>query len=397
LGSLSVAVLGVVGSMGTGMEVVGHSRQRSAGTAVAEERLERVRNVPYDRVALYEAPAHNATPGHPDNDVTTDNTGYRLEDGTVEKLVVDTTDDDTPAGALKHLDDPFTLEPEGTEFTVYQYVTWVEDASVGDQHPDIAGVQSYKRAIIVAIWKFPVYSSPNHRVVQSTFISDGTVAAPTAPPPTAPPSASPTTAPTATPGTVCGVVEALGGTGAHTNSTTVQIRLSRAAGCTPTRAELSNNSTTWVVVTQDLPQPVTVAWTIPSGDGPKTVYARFTDGPGNKTVASASLVLDTAAPSVPAALAKVSCPAFNGNSRTVTFGWQASTDPAVGGGTNLAGYRVYRSVDSGPFTAVTITSALTATNTDSKGYGLRFLVRAYDKAGNESGDSNVISYSKNSC
>ena len=125
---------GVVGAMGSSMGLVGHSRQRSSGTSVAQERLERAHSIPFNDVALDadEVPqiADSTTAGHPDNDVSTDGTKYKGE-----PLII------TASGGLKHLDDPFKLA--NTEFTVHQYVTWAES-------PDI------KRVTVIVTWKFPV-------------------------------------------------------------------------------------------------------------------------------------------------------------------------------------------------------------------------------------------------
>jgi hypothetical protein len=85
---------------------------------------------------------------------------------------------------------------------------------------------------------------------------------------------------------------------------------------------------------------------------------------------------------------------ISGTNRTVQLTWGAATD------TNLNGYRLYRSVDSGPFVAVSTIGigVQEATNVHKKNLGsVRFIVRAYDKAGNESVDTNTRSFSKNSC
>src|SRR5437879_1414083 len=75
---LSIAIIGVMGSMGSGMSLVGESKQRSAGAAVAQERLERAHNVPYARVALYCAcgaqsrPTYSSDSANPDSALTPD-------------------------------------------------------------------------------------------------------------------------------------------------------------------------------------------------------------------------------------------------------------------------------------------------------------------------------------
>ena len=130
---LAVGVTTVIGSMGAGMGLVGHSRQRSAGAGVAQERLERARNVAYDDLALNEDPTHNNEATHPDHNVIENGPGpeddeYGLDGGQEEPLIINTAD-----GGLKHLDDPFTLAH--TDFTVHQYVTWVDDPDSGRRGP----------------------------------------------------------------------------------------------------------------------------------------------------------------------------------------------------------------------------------------------------------------------
>lgn len=390
---MSVAVVGVMGSLAFGVTLVGGARQRSAGSTVASERLERVHNLPYERVALYEQPTHNPDPDHPDNKVTQDNLSYRVDETTTEPLIVDTAN-----GALKHLDDPFTLG--GTEFSVHQYVTWVDDAQ-------ITGTQNYKRVIVVVTWKFPVESASTNSVTLSTFISDGSVTVPqNTPPPPSPspgpestPPPEPESNPDACPGDTSGPtgeVEVLSGAGAeqgYTATTVVQVRLKATDPCGDIWAQLSNDGVTFTgVATLVSNVSSTVSWTIPNGEGTKTVHARFRDYAGNfSSVYTTNVVLDQTPPTIPSNFRVVSC-TLSGNDRTVSLAWDASTD------TNLLGYRLYRSVESASFQAVLTTSSLSASDTERKSHGsVRYMVRAYDKAGTESGDSNVLSFSKNQC
>jgi hypothetical protein len=401
----SVAILGVVSSMGSSLSLVGNSRQRSAGVAVAQERLERVHTIPYARVALYQQPTHDDDVNNPDNAVTADSPPkYTVEGTQTEPLVVDTAN-----GALKHLDDPVTLGH--TEFNIYQYVTWHDDPDVvsSDGH-------DYKRVVLVVTWKFPVHSGTSHRVLQSTYVGNGAVVVPPSTPtptpsasadPSPSPSASPSAAPTASPG-VCpgdptapaGAMDVVSGAGAlqgYTNSTNVQTRLTATDQCSaPITAKLSNAAgecTTYSLATT-LTSGVTstVTWTIPAGDGSKTIHACFVDGAGNTSAdSSAAIVLDQTKPSVPGNLRKSSC-SINGNDRTITLTWNASTDA------NLLGYRVYKSINQGAFVTLLTTVSQSATDTDSKSYNsLTYRVTAYDKAGNESGVPNDLSFSKNSC
>jgi Tfp pilus assembly protein PilV len=395
---MAVAVTGIVGSMGSGLGLVGHSRQRSSGVHVAQERLERVHSIPYARVATYEAPAHNSDPKNPDHNVSSDGSTYTVG-GIAEPLVVDSVD-----GALKHIDDPFTQPGLSTKFSVYQYVTWVDDPDL-----DTPSQHDYKRVIVVVTWKFPVQGGPSHTVTQSTFLSDGSVTVPmptpTPTPGPASPTPVPTEAPTAEPGTCPGDVSApsggmelLSGAGAqqgYTNSTTVQVRLTATDPCAPISGELSNDGVTFTPVsTLETGVATTIAWTIPPGDGMKSVHVRFRDGVGNTSgVLATTIVLDQTAPTIPGNLRTSSC-SIQGNDRTITMTWNASDT----GSSNFLGYRVYKSLEQAAYASLLTTGSQSATNTDSKSYGsLRFIVRAYDRAGNESGDSNELTFSKNNC
>ena len=398
---LSVAVIGVMGSMGSGLSLVGESKQRSAGSAVAQERLERVHKVPYTRIALYEQPVHSGDTNNPDNAVTTDGK-YQVDGSTQESLVVCTaittcqdTDGSPLVGALKHVDDPVKLG--ATQFNVYQYVTWHIDPSVSSTQP------AYKRVVVIVTWKFPVRSGLSHSVTASSFIGPGGVilaaASPTSSPtPTPTPSPSPTPSPTPTPtstqGPACGVLAILSGTGAtqgYTNSTNLQVQLSGTGNCTPASADLSNNGTTWAPAATIFPANVT--WSIPSGDGTKTVYARFHDSSGNLSVVSGVIVLDQTKPPTITNLRTVTC-TISGSNRIVSLTWDgnATTD------TNFLGYRVYKSIELGAYAQLLTTGSQSANDTDSKSYSsVRYVVRAYDRAGNESLDSNALPFSKNNC
>lgn len=389
-GVMAIAVIGVVSSLAFGMTMVGGARQRSTASTVAGERIERVHNLPFDRVALYEQPEHNTDPNHPDYRVTEDNLSYQVESGATEPLIVDLAN-----GALKHLDDPFTLGQ--TEFSVFQFVTWVDD-------PDIAGTQNYKRVSVVVRWKFPVESSTSNTLRVSTLVSDNSVAMPgtqpeSSPGPESTPAPEPSPQPGNCPGDVTaptGEVEVLSGSGAeqgYTASTIVQVRLEASDPCADIVARLSNDGVTFAyVATLTTDVSSTASWTIPTGEGAKTLYAKFRDGADNTSGAyTTTVVLDQTPPTVPDNFHVVSC-TLSGNDRTVNLGWNESSDA------NLLGYRLYRSIDNAAFTAVLTTANLSASDTERKNYGsVRYLVRAYDKAGTESGDSDVLSFSRNQC
>lgn len=83
---------------------------------------------------------------------------------------------------------------------------------------------------------------------------------------------------------------------------------SRTVGLTPTATDtggsgvasmrFSNQGGAWSGWTPYAPSP-SRAWTLPAGDGPKTVYAEYRDGSGNvSTVVGDSITLDTLSPSI---------------------------------------------------------------------------------------------------
>ena len=127
------------------------------------------------------------------------------------------------------------------------------------------------------------------------------------------------------------------------------------------------------------------AWTLPTGDGTKYVYAWYRDPAGNTSPAySDSIILDMTAPLVPTGLTgtAVSC-------SQIDLSWSASTDT---GGSGLKGYNVYR---NGTYikqvTTSTSDTGLTASTTYS------YTVSAIDNAGNQSGMSNTATISTPSC
>ena len=395
---MAVAVTGVIGVMGSGMSLVGHSRQRSLGVALAQERLERIHGYPYEDVALNTspAPARSQDPASPDHRLSADGTRYDVGDGSFEPLVV------SDAGSVTHIDPAYTPPGTDTEFSVYQYVTWVDD-------PNVAGTTDYKRITVVAVWNYPVNSGPRHMVTQSTYMSGGDVSARTPGPtgtPSATPSATPTPVatpvPTPDPG-VCpgdtntptgGQIEVLSGSGAeigYTNSTIVSVRLAAVDGCSPLTAELSNDGTSFsTAATLTSGAPSTTTWTVGGGDGTKTISARFRDGAGNTSaVVSETVTLDRAAPASFGGLAPSNCAA---HVRSATFTW----GPTNEGSGNFLTYRLFRQVDTSPVTVEAVTAGRSISNTfDPNKKPVKFWVRAYDKAGNASNSSNVITFTNN--
>jgi hypothetical protein len=398
---MAVAVTGVIGAMGSGMSIVGHSRQRSTGVALAQERLERILGYPYDDVAVSNSPAptFSADTLSPDNKLSPDGLSYNVGNGTFEPLILRT------GGVVTHVDPTYTPPGTTTEFSVYQYVTWVDD-------PNVTGTTDYKRVTVAVVWNFPVNGGPKHTVTQSTYMSEGEVLTSTpTPTPSASPSGGPsptsTPSPTPTPVTAScpgdtteptgGTMSVLSGSGAevgYTNSNIVSIELGATDLCAPLTAELSNDGTTFTTSTT-LTSGVTSSptWTVPTGDGVKTIFARFRDGTGNTSgIISGAITLDQTVPTSFTGLAPSNCDA---DIRSATFNWSPTNE----GSSNFLTYRLFRQIDTNTATVEAVTATRSVSNMfDKNKKPVKFWVKAYDKAGNASGSSNVITFTaNNSC
>jgi hypothetical protein len=210
--------------------------------------------------------------------------------------------------------------------------------------------------------------------------------------PTSSPTAVPTTCAGDTSGPTGGFqILSTSGQQGYTSSTSVGLSMSLTDSCQPISMQFSNDGILYSdPLIYDSSNP-SVSWTLPSGDGTKSVHAKATDANGNaRTYAAQTVVLDTVSPTVPGTLARtLSC---NGNDRTVTLAWGASTD------TNFNGYRIYVSTNSGAWTVLSTTSLVQETTTNLKTLdSVRYYVVGYDKAGNESDATNIVSLSKNQC
>jgi len=122
-----------------------------------------------------------------------------------------------------------------------------------------------------------------------------------------------------------------------------------------------------------------MAWTLPSGNGTKTIYAWFKDKAGNQTATPSitydSIILDATAPAVPAGLTATAV-----SPDRINLSWNTSTDT---GGSGVAGYKVYRGG----------TQIITTTATSDYDHPLLpdtqycYKVASYDNAGNTSAQS----------
>ena len=387
---LSVAFFALAGSASIGLRIVAEGRQREAATEIANGRLEHLRDIPYDALALNTAPTHSTDTTNPDYSVSTDGSQFNPGTGTYEDLDVDTTN-----GQVPHIESPVSVGP--IVYSVYQYVTWVDDPPAGSTTHD------YKRVTVIAFYNTPVNTGRPRSVAVSAFFtpsgivisgSESGATVGTSPSPTATPTPSPTGSCSGDVSAPTGDFTILSGAGAtagYTASTSITLKPAPVDTCTPITVKFSNDGVTYgSSVTYDATN-ASVSWTVPAGDGTKSIWAQFADGLNNHaSFGPHSIILDQTHPTQPGTLTRtVSCA---GSDRTVNLSWGVSTD------TNLLGYRLYKSTNGGTWTAITTTSTLTTSDTDKKSLdSVSYRVVGYDKAGNESSASNAISLSKNQC
>jgi len=178
---------------------------------------------------------------------------------------------------------------------------------------------------------------------------------------------------------------------ANTTSTAATLNLTATDSVGVTGYYVSTSSTPpsptaagWVAVTPTTSYSGTVAYTLPSGDGTKTVYAWYKDAAGNvSATASDSILLDQTAPS------NGTLTATAGNAQ-VSLSWSGFSD----GGSGLASANPYKLVFStGGTPAASCTSgtqlllgsATSFTHTGlTNGTTYAYRVCAFDNAGNTS-------------
>src|SRR3954451_5409134 len=169
----------------------------------------------------------------------------------------------------------------------------------------------------------------------------------------------------------------INGNATYTNSTSITLTLAKSGGGpNPATMKFSNDNSTWLGPFAWSPWS---AWTLTTGDGTKTVYARFYDSSGLfGAVVNDTIILDTTAPGAPTAFHKTTA-TISGANTTVTLVWTAPV-----GVTALGGYRMYKRLitSTGAWTLVCDTSTTTCTDIHKKTDTYEYYVVAYDLATN---------------
>lgn len=168
----------------------------------------------------------------------------------------------------------------------------------------------------------------------------------------------------------------------YTNSTSVTLNLSATnptAGDPVSDMRFSNDGTSFGAW---MPYATSTPYTLPSGDGSKTVFVQFRNGAGAvSATASHAITLDTTRPAITKAPAPAFVKAHLGTTAVpIKISW-AGTDATSG----ISHYDLEKSTDGGAFTLVASPATANATVNLNPGHSYKFEVRATDKAGNVSG------------
>ncbi len=168
----------------------------------------------------------------------------------------------------------------------------------------------------------------------------------------------------------------------YTKSTSVTLHLSATnptAGDPVSDMRFSSDGTTYGPW---LPYAASAPYTLPSGDGSKTVFVEFRNGAGAvSSPASHSITLDT----TPPVITKAPAPSFvkghlGSTAVPISISW-AGTDA----GSGINHYNLMESVDGGAYSLVASPTAAKVTEMLNPGHSYQFEVRATDNAGNVSG------------
>src|SRR6476661_1530146 len=99
---LAIVMSGLALSIGVDYKAVALARARQVAESVANQRLEELRDVDYDTMALSSQPVHSPDPTNPDYFVSTSGVNYDVTGtGQNEALIVD-----SPDGPVDHIEHP---------------------------------------------------------------------------------------------------------------------------------------------------------------------------------------------------------------------------------------------------------------------------------------------------
>lgn len=171
---------------------------------------------------------------------------------------------------------------------------------------------------------------------------------------------------------------AINGGNAWTNSTAVSLTFPNTDGDT-VQVRLGTDPALTGAAYQGYTTGMTLPFTVPLGNGPKTVYAQFKDVSGNESpIVSDSIGLDATRPTAPRApVHKLGNPVTT--RINVHVAWSGGTDT---GGSGLAGYVLRQRINGGAWTVVSNPTIPAANVGVLAGRSYQFQVAARDAAGN---------------
>jgi prepilin-type N-terminal cleavage/methylation domain-containing protein len=171
-----------------------------------------------------------------------------------------------------------------------------------------------------------------------------------------------------------------------TNQTQVTLTLSCATCSGGSKMQFSSDGSTW---TTKVSYATSALFTMTSGDGSKTVYARFWQSGKYGAWATDTITLDQTPPNGPTSLYKVSS-VNSGPDKIVTIQWTLPNPTSA----DQAGYYVWTraTTSTGAFdqTACTVITTNRCSMTLKKSTNFSVYLTYYDTAGNQSVASNTI-------
>ena len=384
-----LVITGIAASSSSGLRLVTKSNGRQTATQLAVQEMELLRSTPYDSLGLAAALTKSPDPDHPDSAVSTSGTAYTVPStGTTEPLTI------LSGGSTAH--GPIAASRNGFQFSMYRYVTWLDDPA------NPLAIEDYKRVTIVVMWAADAGSTKPNIFAMSSLFSPGSVGWVT---PASTTSTSSTTLPVPTTSTTLstapppncvhtdtaapfGTIAILAGTGAgtgYTSQNSVALQLSATDDCSATAnltMLLSNDGVTF----SEFAFSPSYTWALGPGNGNHTVFVKYKDQIGNLSgIGSATIRVDSTKPTTPPSFAAIRP---NGANKETTLTWAAATDNDT-----LVGYRIYKQVGTAAFTLRATVSAPCSPSPcqvvdndtpSSNNPKYTFYVVSYDAAGNES-------------
>ncbi len=168
---LVLGALAVFQTLSASIHNVQRSKETQVGLSVAQREMEKIRALPYEKIALKTTPVNATEASSPNNRVS--GTAFNLKrTGTSEyaTMVV------SGSGEVEPTSSAFSVG--GTSVTVYRYVVWRKDAAycatgTNSEKESCKTGQNYKRVIIDVVPSKPanVTNTRSYYELQSDFVN----------------------------------------------------------------------------------------------------------------------------------------------------------------------------------------------------------------------------------